>query len=141
MLDCFSFNAIAESKVITTLAYYIQSTAQPTTLSYSQSTVHSFLSHPPAEVEFLDVNCNWDRSLESFPHCYTQSPVLTDLTPHPPTPSKSCLKLVCNVNIVYENLKSENSQDYAQKPQQNCMFMNSASGLIICLSSLPILTK
>jgi hypothetical protein len=27
------------------------------------------------------------------------------------------------------NLKSENSQDYGQKPQLNCMFMNSASGL------------
>ncbi len=38
---------------------------------------------------------------------------------------KSGLKLVCNVNIVYENLKSENSQDYAQKPQRNCTFMNS----------------
>ncbi len=25
-------------------------------------------------------------------------------------------------------LKSENSQDYAQKPQRNCTFMNSASG-------------
>jgi hypothetical protein len=31
--------------------------------------------------------------------------------------SKSGLKLVCNVNIVNGNLKSENSQDYAQKPQ------------------------
>jgi hypothetical protein len=31
------------------------------------------------------------------------------------------LKLVWN-----GNLKSENSQDYAQKPQQNCTFMNSA---------------
>jgi hypothetical protein len=30
----------------------------------------------------------------------------------------------------YRNLKSENSQDYAQKPQRNCMFMNSASGEI-----------
>jgi hypothetical protein len=29
----------------------------------------------------------------------------------------------------YRNLKSENSQEYAQKPQQNCMFMNSASAL------------
>jgi hypothetical protein len=29
----------------------------------------------------------------------------------------------------YRNLKSENSQDYAQKPQRNCTFMNSASGL------------
>ena len=38
------------------------------------------------------------------------------------------LKLVCNVNIVYGNLKSENSQD-AQKPQRNCAptFMYSAS--------------
>jgi len=35
--------------------------------------------------------------------------------------------LVCNVNILYGNLKSENSQDCAQNPQQNCMFMNSTS--------------
>ncbi len=28
----------------------------------------------------------------------------------------------------YRNLKSENFQDYAQKPQRNCTFMNSASG-------------
>ncbi len=42
---------------------------------------------------------------------------------------KSGLKLVCNVNIVYRNLMSENSQDYAQKPQRNCTFMNSPSGL------------
>ena len=28
----------------------------------------------------------------------------------------------------YRNLKSENSQDYAQKPQRNCTFMNLASG-------------
>jgi hypothetical protein len=41
------------------------------------------------------------------------------------------VKLVCNVNIVYGNLKSENSQDYAQKPQGNCTFMTSASVLII----------
>jgi hypothetical protein len=37
------------------------------------------------------------------------------------------LKLNCNVQIVNANLKSENSQDYVQKPQQNCTFMNSAS--------------
>jgi hypothetical protein len=29
----------------------------------------------------------------------------------------------------YRNLKSENSQDYAQKPQGNCTLMNSSSGL------------
>jgi hypothetical protein len=28
----------------------------------------------------------------------------------------------------YGNLKPENSQDYAQKPQRNCTIMNSASG-------------
>jgi hypothetical protein len=47
--------------------------------------------------------------------------------PFPP-PEQSGLKLVCTVNIVYGNLKSENSQDKSQKPpQQNCTFMNSAS--------------
>ncbi len=38
------------------------------------------------------------------------------------------MKLFSNVNIVYGNLKSENSQEYAQKPQRNCTFMNAASG-------------
>jgi hypothetical protein len=32
------------------------------------------------------------------------------------------------VKIVYRNLKSENSKDYAQKSQRNCPFMNSVSG-------------
>ncbi len=43
--------------------------------------------------------------------------------------SKSGLKLDCNVKIVYGNLKSETSKDYAKKPQRNCTFMNSASRL------------
>ncbi len=43
-----------------------------------------------------------------FPPCYSQSSLLTDFIP-PLSPSKSGLKLVCNVNIVYGNLKSENS--------------------------------
>jgi hypothetical protein len=45
----------------------------------------------------------------------------------PPTLSKIGLKLVCNVNIVYGKLKSENSQHYAQKTQRSSTFMNSAS--------------
>jgi hypothetical protein len=45
----------------------------------------------------------------------------------PPPFKQSGLKLVCTVNIVYGNLKSENSQDKSQKPQPNCTFMNSAS--------------
>jgi hypothetical protein len=56
-----------------------------------------------------------DKSLKSFHLCYSQSPLLTV----PPPPRKSGLKLVCNVNIIYRNLKSENSQDYAQKPQRS----------------------
>jgi hypothetical protein len=47
---------------------------------------------------------------------------------YPHSLRKSGLKLVGNVNIVYRNLKYENSKDYAQKPQRNCKFMNSASG-------------
>ncbi len=35
--------------------------------------------------------------------------------------------VVCNVNIVYRNLKSENFQEYAQKRQRNYTFTNSAS--------------
>ncbi len=57
---------------------------------------------------------NWDKSLKGFPPCYLQSPLLPPLPP--PPPSKSGLKLGLYVNIVYGNLKSENSQDCAQKP-------------------------
>ncbi len=65
---------------------------------------------------------------------YPQSPLLTDFTPLPSL-SKSSLKLVCNINTVCGNLKSENSQDYAQKKTStNCTFMNSASGLAVSLS-------
>jgi hypothetical protein len=47
-------------------------------------------------------------------------------TPYPPPSpsSKSGMELVCIANIVYGNLMSENSQDYAQKPQQDFTFMN-----------------
>jgi hypothetical protein len=57
-----------------------------------------------------------------------------DFTPPPPPEQKwvENLKLVCNVNIVYGNFKSENSQAYDQKPQRNCAFMNSASGKSHC---------
>ncbi len=71
---------------------------------------------------------NWYKSLKSFSHYYSYSPLLTDITPPPPPMRKSGLKLVCNVIIVYGNPKSENSQDYAQKPQRKCTFTNSPSG-------------
>jgi len=72
---------------------------------------------------------NWDKSLKSFPPCYSQSPLLKDFTPPSPL-SKSGLILVCNANIVNRNIKSGNSQDYAQKPQRNCTFMNLCSGWV-----------
>ncbi len=66
---------------------------------------------------------NWDKSLKSFPPCYSQSPLLTDLGGGRAGAgggmvrlvSINGLKLVCNLNIVYGNLKSENSRDCAQK--------------------------
>jgi hypothetical protein len=50
---------------------------------------------------------------------------MNNFTPPPPPPPG------VNVNVVYGNLKSENSQDYARKPQQNCSFMSSTLGWII----------
>jgi hypothetical protein len=44
--------------------------------------------------------------------------------------SRSGLKLVCNVNIVYGHLKSENFRDYVQKPQRNCTLINSTSAKV-----------
>ena len=46
-----------------------------------------------------------------------------------------------NLRNLYRNLKSENSQDYAQKPQRNCTFMNSDSGLFVGSGTWPFLTK
>jgi hypothetical protein len=52
------------------------------------------------------------------------------------------LVLVCSVywyvNTVHRNLESENSQDYAQKPQRNCTFMimNSASEIYYFYSTV-----
>ncbi len=50
--------------------------------------------------------------------------LLMDFTPPHP---KGVVWKLWNVNIVYGHLKSENSPDYVQKPQRNCMLMNSAS--------------
>ncbi len=60
---------------------------------------------------------NWDK--KSNPPCYSHSHLPTDFIPPPPMIING-LKLVCNLYIVYGNLKSENSRD--------CTLMNSASG-------------
>jgi hypothetical protein len=84
------------------------------------------LFHPFPEAAFLDVIGT--KVLRVFSLLFTIN-CYTNGFNSPPPCSKSGLKLVCNVNIVYGNLKSVNSQDYAQKPQRNSTFMNSASVL------------
>jgi hypothetical protein len=44
-------------------------------------------------------------------------------------PDKKPYPLSYGLRNPYRNLKSENSQEYAQKPQGSCAFMNSASGV------------
>ncbi len=46
-------------------------------------------------------------------------------------PDRKLYPLPYGLRNPYRNLKSENSQEYAQKPQCDCTFMNSASGLRI----------
>jgi len=71
---------------------------------------------------------NWDNSLKSFPPCYSQLPLLTVTAPPSPLEQKWFeTGLQCKHCTVYGNLMSEISQAYAQKPQRNCTFMNSAS--------------
>jgi hypothetical protein len=79
--------------------------------------------------EFPSVDNVGKNAPKEFSDCYSPPPLLTVFTPPPPPPPAPTP--VCNVreNIVYGNLKSENSQDYFQKPQRNCTFMNSASGI------------
>jgi hypothetical protein len=43
-------------------------------------------------------------------------------------PDRKQYPLPFDLGNPYRNLESQNSQDYAQKPQQNCKFMNLAPG-------------
>ncbi len=93
---------------------------------------------------------NPDESLQSFPLCYSQSPsaalpwdfyiykltqplkvsraqLLYTVKEKRGKPYRKPYPLPYCLRNPYRNLKSENSQDHAQKPQRNCMFMNSAS--------------
>jgi hypothetical protein len=79
------------------------------------------------EAEFLDVIGTKEFSSLLFTVTVTSTIWFYSRTPL----IKSGLKLVCYVNIVYGNLKSESSQNYAQKPQWNCTFMNSVSAIRI----------
>ena len=78
------------------------------------------------EAEFLNVKRTEVLKLSSLPFTVTSFNGF-----FPPPLEQNGLKLGCNVKIVYGNLKSENSQDYAQKPLQNCTLMNSASAALL----------
>ncbi len=102
---------------------------------------------------------NPDKSLKSFPLCYSQSPlysfVLRFPLLHHATSYSFYRVLLYTVKEkggipyikpypfpyafrnLYRNLKFKNSQDKAQKPQRNCTFMSSASGRT---SYWPVLT-
>jgi hypothetical protein len=71
-----------------------------------------------------------DKSLKSCPPCYSQSPLLTYISPSPLPRSKSCLELIRNVNIV-QYTKSSSLRTFKiipQKPPRNSTFTNAASG-------------
>ncbi len=92
---------------------YSQSPILRDFIPHQQKWFEHFIRKPQAE--FLDIIGTKVLSvflLAIYSHLYLE--ILS------PT-SKSGL------NILYGNLKSENSQDYAQKPQQSCTFMKSAS--------------
>jgi hypothetical protein len=76
----------------------------PNPYSFGSSPALSKSLYPKAE--FLDVIGT--KAIVVFPSCYSQSPLrIRILLPTSP-PSKSSLKLVvCDVNIVYGNLKCE----------------------------------
>jgi hypothetical protein len=63
----------------------------------------------------LNISCL--GPLKSFPPCYSQSPLQTDFNPPPPPPPEQQLfeTGLYSVNILYGNLKSENSQETSTK--------------------------
>jgi hypothetical protein len=90
-----------------------------------------------------------DKSLKSFPPCYSPTALPWDFyffkLTQPVTvsrghlmytfkekggkPDRKSYPLPYGLRNPYRNHRSENSQDYVQKPQQNCAFMTYASGI------------
>jgi hypothetical protein len=70
-------------------------------------------------VPSLQRSNSWTKSRrEFFSSLFTVIFTKPDRKPYP---------LPCGLRNPYRNLKHENSQDYAWKPQRNCTFMNPAS--------------
>ncbi len=104
---------------------------------------------------------NPDKSLKFFPPCYTPSllqlfalsflffnkltqpltvssvQLLYTVKEKGGKPDRKPYPLFYGLRNPYRNLKSEISQDYAQKSQRNCTFMNSASVEILLQCAVP----
>jgi hypothetical protein len=100
----------------------------------------SEMTRKDAEMTF---KCAWSHGFTWIPEAEFLDVIRTKVTATngvhpPPSPEQKWFELVCNVNIVYRNLMSENFQDYAQKLQRHCRFVNSASGLFRSGSGLKL---
>jgi hypothetical protein len=70
----------------------------------------------------------WDKSFESFPPCYSQSPLLTNFTPPPHPP---WAKVVWNwfvMSTLYAEISSMRILKIMPRNFKNFTFMNSSSG-------------
>jgi len=97
---------------------------------------------------------NPDKNRKDFPPCYSQSPlqlclrfiffkltqpltvssiIIYTVNEKGENPDIKPYPLLFGLRNPYRNLSSENSQDYAQKPQRKCMFMNSTADLSLVL--------
>jgi hypothetical protein len=89
------------------------------TYLYSYAVRFLFLKTHATSYIFLQTHTPLMYSIVQVLYTVKEKGGLFDRRPYP---------LLYGLGNPYRNLKSENSQDYAQKPEQNCTFMNSASG-------------
>jgi hypothetical protein len=69
------------------------------------------------EADFLDVIWSKSKRFSCAP-CYSHAVTSINGFYSPPLLfERKWFETLCNVNIVYGNLKSKNSQDYGQKPE------------------------
>jgi hypothetical protein len=74
-----------------------------------------------------------------FYFCKLTQPLTVSLKEKGGKPDRKPFPLPFGLSNPYRSLKSENCQDYAQKPQQNFTFMNSASvSFLLLLSQNPL---
>ncbi len=127
-----TFKGIMPTSITKQLVYKLQITSSEWTASELPDwlacnaiwTSDWLMLHPIGLVRLLDIwkncitveNClnvrlNYEYVLRPNFWTHSQSLLLTDFTSPPFPPCKRGLTLVCNINIVYGNLKSENSED------------------------------